>query len=104
MVATSLEFLSQVVSVTEQGLAAMAEFDSLSRNRLSMHGYVLMAATDYSLSSTDITVFMDVERNPGPISSEEGYDLRKQTRSNTSKILDSMLWQKLFTWFEKECW
>ena len=50
------------------------------------HGYVLLAATDYSLSSIDITVFMDVERNPGPISSEEGYDLRKQTRSNTSKI------------------
>ena len=50
------------------------------------HGYVLLAATDYSLSSIDITVFMDVERNPGPISSEEGYDLRKQTRSNTSTI------------------
>ena len=50
------------------------------------HGYVLLAATDYSFSSIDITVFMDVERNPGPISSEEGYDLRKQTRSNTSKI------------------
>ena len=50
------------------------------------HGYVLMAATDYSLLSIDITVFMDVERNPGPISSEEGYDLRKQTRSNTSTI------------------
>ena len=45
-----------------------------------------MAATDYSLLSTDITVFTDVERNPGPISSEEGYDLGKQTRSNTSKI------------------
>ena len=44
-----------------------------------------MAATDYSLLSIDITVFMDVERNPGPISSEEGYDLRKQTRLNTSK-------------------
>ena len=50
------------------------------------HSYVLMAATDNSLSSIDITVFMDVERNPSPISSEEGYDLRKQTRSNTSKI------------------
>ena len=36
-----------------------------------------MAATDYSLLSIDITVFMDVERNPAPISSEEGYDLRK---------------------------
>ena len=42
-----------------------------------------MAATNYSLLSIDITVFMDVERNPGP--SEEGYDLRKQTWSNTSK-------------------
>lgn len=50
------------------------------------HGYVLLAATDYSLSSIDITVFMDVERNPGPTSSEEGYVLRKQTWSNTSKI------------------
>ena len=30
---------------------------------------------------------MDVERNPGPISSEESYHVRKQTRSNTSKTL-----------------
>ena len=28
-----------------------------------------------------------MERNPGPISSEESYDLRKQTQTNTSKTL-----------------
>ena len=50
-------------------------------------GSVLLAETDYSLSSIDITVYMDVERNPGPISSEESYDLRKQTQTNTSKTL-----------------
>ena len=49
------------------------------------HGYVLLAATDYSLSSMDITVCVDVERNPGPISSEESLDLQKQTRFNISK-------------------
>ena len=48
------------------------------------HGSVLLAETDYSLSSIDITVYMDVERNPGLISSEESYDLRKQTQTNTS--------------------
>ena len=41
VLATSLEFLSQVVSVTQQGLAAMAEFDGLSRNGLSMVMYCL---------------------------------------------------------------
>ena len=51
------------------------------------HGSVLLAETDYSLSSVDIAVYMDVERNPGPISSEESYDLRKQTQTNTSKTL-----------------
>ena len=53
------------------------------------HGYVLLAATDYFLhvSSTDITVYMDVERNTGPISSGESYYLRKQTPANRSKIL-----------------
>ena len=51
------------------------------------HGYVLLAATDYSLSSIEITVYMDVERNPGLISSEESYYLRRQTPANRSKIL-----------------
>ena len=51
------------------------------------HGYVLLAETDYSLLSIDITVYMDVERNPGPISSEESYDLRKETQTNTRKTL-----------------
>ena len=51
------------------------------------HGYVLLAETDYSLLSIDITVYMDVERNPGPFSSKESYDLRKQTQTNTRKTL-----------------
>ena len=51
------------------------------------HGYVMLAEPHYSLSSIDITVYMDVERNPDPISSEESYDLRKQTQTNTSKTL-----------------
>ena len=50
------------------------------------HGYILLAATDCSLLTIDITVFMDVETNPGPISSEKSYDLRKQTWSDESKI------------------
>ena len=39
LVATSLKALAQVVSVTQQGLAAMAEFDGLLRNGLSMDMY-----------------------------------------------------------------
>ena len=30
---------------------------------------------------------MDVERSPGPISSEESYDLRKQTPDNANRTL-----------------
>ncbi|PFX13355.1 hypothetical protein AWC38_SpisGene22564 [Stylophora pistillata] len=50
------------------------------------HGYILLAATDCSLPSIDITVFVDVMTNPGPISSEKSYDLRKQSWSDKSKI------------------
>ena len=50
-------------------------------------GYALFAETYYSLSSIDITVYMDVERNPCPISSEERYhDLRKQTRLTQARL------------------
>lgn len=48
---------------------------------------MLLVETDHSLSSIHITVYMGVERNPGPISSEESNDLQKQTQTNTSKTL-----------------